>query len=130
MPYPALIHKEADSDYGVSFPDFPGCVTAGATPDEAHAMAEEALQGHVDCMIDAGLPVPEPTALARAYELAAEEEALVVTLVPARVPQRARRVNVTIDAGLLEEIDRSAAARGMNRSAFLAEGARRLMASG
>jgi len=26
--YIAVVHKEADSDYGVSFPDFPGCVTA------------------------------------------------------------------------------------------------------
>ena len=25
--YIALIHKDADSDFGVSFPDFPGCVT-------------------------------------------------------------------------------------------------------
>ena len=29
--YIGLIHKEADSDYGVSFPDFPGAVTAGTT---------------------------------------------------------------------------------------------------
>jgi predicted RNase H-like HicB family nuclease len=27
--YIALIHKDASSDYGVSFPDLPGCVTAG-----------------------------------------------------------------------------------------------------
>jgi predicted RNase H-like HicB family nuclease len=39
----ALIHKDADSDYGVSFPDLPGCVTAGATLDEARDMAAEAL---------------------------------------------------------------------------------------
>ena len=35
--YIALIHKEDASDYGVSFPDLPGCVTAGATLDEARA---------------------------------------------------------------------------------------------
>jgi predicted RNase H-like HicB family nuclease len=29
--YIALIHKDAGSDFGVSFPDFPGCVTAGST---------------------------------------------------------------------------------------------------
>ena len=46
--YIALIHKEPRSDFGVSFPDFPGCVTAGRTLDEARKMAEEALALHVD----------------------------------------------------------------------------------
>ena len=32
--YIAVIHKDPDSDFGVSFPDFPGCITAGATIDE------------------------------------------------------------------------------------------------
>ncbi len=27
--YIALIHKEPDSDYGVSFPDLPGVISAG-----------------------------------------------------------------------------------------------------
>ena len=46
--YIALIHKQADSDYGVSFPDFPGCIAAGATLDEAREMAEQALAFHLD----------------------------------------------------------------------------------
>ena len=41
--YIALIHKEDSSEYGVSFPDLPGCVTAGATLDKVRACAEEAL---------------------------------------------------------------------------------------
>jgi len=40
--YIALIHKDADSDYGVSFPDLPGVITAGSDLDEARAMAAEA----------------------------------------------------------------------------------------
>ncbi|AXK83584.1 HicB family protein [Pseudolabrys taiwanensis] len=41
--YIALIHKEADSSYGVSFPDVPGVVTAGGTIDEAMRRAAEVL---------------------------------------------------------------------------------------
>jgi len=41
--YIGLIHKDADSHFGVSFPDFPGVITAGTTLDDARAMAEEAL---------------------------------------------------------------------------------------
>ncbi len=38
--YIALIHKDPDSDYGVSFPDLPGVATAGSTLDEARAMLD------------------------------------------------------------------------------------------
>ena len=54
--YIALLHKEADSDYGVSFPDLPGCVTAGKTLDEARANAEEALALHLAGMAEDGEP--------------------------------------------------------------------------
>lgn len=33
--YIGLIHKDADSDFGVSFPDLQGVVTAGTTLDDA-----------------------------------------------------------------------------------------------
>ena len=35
MDYIEIIHKDPDSDFGVSFLDFPGCITAGRTLDEA-----------------------------------------------------------------------------------------------
>jgi antitoxin HicB len=41
--YIALIHKDADSCYGVSFPDWPCVVTAGDTIDEAVQQAVEVL---------------------------------------------------------------------------------------
>jgi predicted RNase H-like HicB family nuclease len=42
--YIALIHKDADSCYGVSFPDVPGVFTAGDTIDEAMQKAVEVLE--------------------------------------------------------------------------------------
>jgi predicted RNase H-like HicB family nuclease len=50
--YIGLIHKDANSDFGVSFPDFPGVITAGTTLDDARAMAEEALALHVEGMVE------------------------------------------------------------------------------
>jgi predicted RNase H-like HicB family nuclease len=61
--YIALIHKEADSDFGVSFPDFPGCVTAGTTLDEAREMTAEALGLHLEGMQPDGESAPEPSSL-------------------------------------------------------------------
>ena len=61
--YVAVVHKDRDSDFGVSFPDFPGCITAGRTLDEAKEMAREALAGHIAVMRDGGDPVPDPSPL-------------------------------------------------------------------
>lgn len=44
----AFIHKAQASDYTVTFPDFPGCISAGATLDEARDMAREALPFHLE----------------------------------------------------------------------------------
>lgn len=61
--YIAVIHKAPDSDYGVSFPDFPGCVTAGRSLEEARAMAQEALALHMEGMLEDGEALPEPSSL-------------------------------------------------------------------
>lgn len=42
--YIALIHKEADSSYGVSFPDVPGVIAAGDSIDDAMQKAAEVLE--------------------------------------------------------------------------------------
>ena len=117
--YPAVIDKDPDSDFGVVFPDFPGCVSAGSTLDEAMLGAHEALAGHVALMVADGDELPEPTPL---EAVAAERDAttVAITLVPVTLPGKAQRVNITIDEVLLEEID----AIADNRSRFLAEAAR------
>ena len=61
--YIGLIRKDADSDFGVSFPDFPGVVTAGTTLADARAMAEEALTLHIDGLTEDEEAISEPSAL-------------------------------------------------------------------
>jgi predicted RNase H-like HicB family nuclease len=118
--YIGLIHKDRDSDFGVSFPDFPGCVTAGSTIEEAFEMAKEALAGHIEVMLEEGIDIPdppaEPVATVARY---AKRGAGAPILVPATVDDRAMRVNVTLPARLLRRID----AQTSNRSGFLAEAA-------
>ncbi len=122
--YPAIIHKDRDSDYGVSLPDFPGCVSAGTTVEEALHLGAEAMQLHIDGMVEDGEPVPAPGAV---------EQHLgdgVLAMIRARLPARTRRVNISVDEDLLADIDAAARSRGLNRSAFLVEGARRLIREG
>ena len=59
--YIALIHKDRESCYGVSFPDVPGVVTAGDTIDEAMQQAIEILEFAADDWADVtGREWPEP----------------------------------------------------------------------
>ena len=61
MEYIAIIHKDRKSDFGVSFPDFPGCITAGRTLEEAKIMAAEALRVCIEEMRADGEAVPDPS---------------------------------------------------------------------
>jgi predicted RNase H-like HicB family nuclease len=125
--YVALIHKDPDSDYGVSVPDFPGLATAGRTLDEARNMAEEALAFHVEGMIEDGEAVPEPSSIEAVMGDPAARDGVVTLISLKPAVKRAVRVNVTLPEDVLAEIDRYAENRGLTRSGFLAHAARRVM---
>ena len=57
--YIALIHKDPDSDYGISFPDLPGVISAGKTLNEAREMGAEALALRLEGMAADGDTTPE-----------------------------------------------------------------------
>jgi predicted RNase H-like HicB family nuclease len=125
--YIALIHKDVGSDYGVSFPDFPGLATAGRSLDEARAMAEEALAFHTEGMIEDGDALPEPTALDDVMSDPENHDGVVTLISLNPSSKRAVRVNVTLPEDVLVEIDRYAERHGLSRSGFLARAARRAM---
>lgn len=127
--YIALIHKDADSDYGVSFPDLPGCITVGATLDEARDMAAEALALHLEGMAEDGEAAPEPSSL---EAVMADKDNMdgVAILVPAPVAApKSVRINVTLPSDVLEQIDQYAEREGFTRSGFLAQAAKKAMAA-
>lgn len=95
MNYVAIIHKDVDSDFGVSFPDFPGCITAGRTIDEAKAMAAEALAGHIAVMRETGEPVPDPSTLAEVMSSTFVRDGTPF-LVSVKSPGEPASVNVTL----------------------------------
>lgn len=126
--YIGLIHKDADSDFGVSFPDLPGLVTAGTTLDEARDMAEEALALHLEGILEDGASVPEPSSL---EEIMADPEnrSGVAILVSVKDDQpKIVRVNVTLPGDVLEQIDKYAETHGYTRSGLLAQAAKKLIA--
>lgn len=128
MRYVSFIHRN-DAGYGVSFPDFPGCVSVGDSVDDAVRRGCEALAFHVEGLRDDGEPIPPPRsidAIKADPELADWREEADLVLIPLLLDRgSSRRVNISLDRGLLEAIDDEARQRHMTRSAFLASAARR-----
>ncbi len=117
--YPAILEKEQGSAYGVTFPDFPGLVSAGDTAEGALVNAHEGLAGHVALMVQDGDSLPDPTSV-ESVTADPDIHLIAITLIGVTVPGKAKRVNVPLEEALLEEIDEVAE----NRSRFLAEAAR------
>jgi predicted RNase H-like HicB family nuclease len=117
--YIALMRKQPGTDYGVEFPDFPGCITAGKSLEQARRMAREALIFHIGGMVEDGDRIPEPLSL---DEIMADPNHVdsVAVLVDVAARRAAVRVNVSLPEDLLEAIDRVSD----NRSRFLADAAR------
>ena len=79
--YLATVHKDSDSDYGVQFYDFPGCITAGETIEEAKLMALEALTGHIALMIADGDKIPSPSNLETIVSQPEQNEAIAFMVI-------------------------------------------------
>ena len=123
----ALLRQEKDTDFGVDFPDFPGCITVGKTLEEAYKGASEALKFHIKGMLEDGDPIPEPSLLDDI--MADPANAGAVPFLVTVSDTRAKRINVTLPESELEAIDAYARRHNMSLSAFLLEAAKRAMIS-
>ena len=129
MNYPIVIHKDKDSDYGVTVPDLPGCFSAGATLDEAITMAREAIELHLEGLIEDGQLVREPADIEARKDdpQFAGGVWAIASVDEANLRIRAKRVNITLPERVLGAVDRFAKARGQSRSNLLARAAVRYM---
>ena len=125
--YIGLIHKDPDSDFGVSFPDFPGVITAGTTLDEARSMAQEALALHIEGLAEDNEAIPEPSSLEEIMSDPGNRSGVAILVSVKTEQPKAVRVNVTLPGDILEQIDRYAEAHGFTRSGLLARAVRKLM---
>jgi predicted RNase H-like HicB family nuclease len=124
----ALIHKGTDSDYGVSFPDLPGVISAGSTLDEARTMAAEALAFHLEGLAEDGEAVPEPSSLEEIMANRENKDGVAVLIQAPAADVKSVRINITMPADVLDQIDQYAEREGFTRSGFLAQAAKKVMA--
>jgi predicted RNase H-like HicB family nuclease len=127
--YIALIHKDPDSDYGVSFPDLPGVITAGSDLDEARKMAAEALAFHLEGMAEDGEAAPEPSSLEEIMKVKENKDGVAVLIEAPAAGVKSVRINITMPADVLDQIDQYAEREGFTRSGFLAQAAKKAMAA-
>lgn len=126
--YIALVDGE-DGTYGAVFPDAPGCTAMAGTQDEVINDAADALAEWVADELAEGRALPVSRSI---EELLKDDEvraALGKGAILASVPLilesgKLARANISLDAGLLANIDEAARNRGVTRSAFLAAAAR------
>jgi len=125
--YIALIHKDAESEFGVSFPDLPGCVTSGGTLDEARDMAAEALAFHLEGLAEDGEAIPESSTLETVMNDPDNKDGVAILVAAPAQVVKAVRINVTLPEDLLASVDSYASANGYTRSGFLALAAKKAM---
>ena len=129
--YIAVVHKDPKSDFGVSFPDFPGCITAGTSIDEAKDMADDALSLHVKGLLEDGEDIPSPSRLEDIMENPEYSDSVAILVVSiSEAKARSVRVNITVPEDMLRKIDNIAKQRGMSRSSFLVNAAQNAISSG
>jgi len=115
--------------WGVVVPDLPGCFSAGDSLDEAMDNAKEAIELHVQTMLEDGESIPAPRTLAH-WQADAEFAGWVWAVVNAPVEKYfgpAEKINITVPRVVLSRIDDYAKRHGLSRSGFLVEAARTAM---
>jgi len=127
LAYFAVIHKDEESAYGVSWPDLPGCVSAADSLGEVDAQAREALQFHIEGMREDGEELPAASSFEKVYETHKADEGfygVALVSVPEKVVRRPISLRVSeID---LAVIDSAAAARGLDRTTFMVDAAKKV----
>ena len=118
----ALVRKDAESAYGIEFPDVPGCFSAADSADEIISNASEALELWFE---GKSLIKPsDPSDIIVQVHEALEGGAFLIGVPFVRNTGKVVRVNVSIDQGVLDAIDQASKERGLTRSSFLAQASR------
>jgi hypothetical protein len=92
-------------------------------------MATEALAFHLQGLAEDGEPVPEPSSLEEVMSVRENKDGVAVLIAAPDAEVKSVRINVTLPADALEQIDQYAEREGFTRSGFLAQAAKKAMAA-
>ena len=131
MKYPIVIHKDSDSDYGVTFPDLPGCFSAGSTIEEAINMAQEAAECHIEGILVDSEPIPTPSDIEAHKNNPDYQDGIwaIVDVDISKLSLKSKRINITMPERLLKTVDQYAKKYGSSRSGLLTQAVTEYMAT-
>lgn len=131
MNFPIVIHKDKNSDYGVTVPDLPGCFSAGETFELALENAKEAILCHVEGLIKDKESIPRPTSidLLKAKKEYKKGVWALVAVDLSELSMKAKRINVTVPENILRQIDHYAKRHGETRSGLFTNAALEFMSN-
>ncbi len=128
MRFVLAIHEDKGK-FGVTVPDLPGCFSAGDSLEEALEGAREAIDGHVELLIEGGMGLPEFRTLDE-HRVNPDLSGAVWAVIEVPVEKYfgpAEKINITVPALTLKRIDEHAVQRGESRSGFLVRAAEEAM---
>jgi predicted RNase H-like HicB family nuclease len=125
MIFSLAIHKDEDSDYGVTVLDLPGCFTAEDTLEGVIKAAKEAIECHIEAMLEDGEPIPEPKPIEYYKNDGSLKDATFgfVEVDISKLAGVSERINITIPKLILRRIDAYAKKNSLPRSTFIANAA-------
>jgi len=129
MRFPVVLHSDDGIRFGVTVPDLPGCFSAGDDFDKALDSVKEAIELHLEGLVEAGLEIPVPLAITAHRENPDYADGIwaTVDVDVSRFDGRAEKINITLPCRLLFRIDEHVRSHGATRSGFLADAARAAM---
>ena len=129
MKFIVVLHTDDGSSYGVTVPDLPGCFSAGDSMEDALESVREAIDLHVETLIEDKADVPVATAMAihQANPDYANGVWAVVEVPVEKYLGPAEKINITVPKLILARIDEYAKKHGQSRSGFLVQAARTAM---
>lgn len=66
-----ILIEPTETGFSAYSPDVPGCVSTGSTASDVEVNMREAVEGHLEELRLAGLPIPKPSTSAEYVEVAA-----------------------------------------------------------
>ena len=131
MKFIVVLHTDDGQRYGVTVPDLPGCFSAGDDLDDALASVQEAIDLHVETLIENGQDIPVRSSIAT-HQASPDYAGGVWAVVDVPVEKYlgpAEKINITVPQIVLTRIDDYAKRHGQSRSGFLVDAARQVMAT-
>jgi predicted RNase H-like HicB family nuclease len=131
MKFSVVLHSDDGVRYGVTIPDLPGCYSSGEDLDDALNSAREAIESHVEILMEDGhnIPICQPLAAHQNNPAFTSGVWAIVDVPVEKYFGAAEKINITVPKLILARIDEYAKHRGLSRSGFLVEAARGVMAA-